>query len=54
MSRKDKSKQEASRESRAVLQQYLVDLIRAVVSPKVVLSACLSPTKYPYFVDVPF
>lgn len=40
MSRKDKSKQEASRESRAVLQQYLVDLIRAVVSLKVVLSAC--------------
>ena len=54
MSRKDKSKQEASRESRAVLQQYLVDLIRAVVGLEVVLSACLSPTKYPYFVDVPF
>lgn len=54
MSRKDKSKQEASRESRAVLQQYLVDLIRAVVGLKVVLSACLSPTKYPHFLDVPF
>ena len=38
MTRKDKSKQEASRESRAVLQQYLVELIRAVVSFAVALS----------------
>jgi len=38
MTRKDKSKQEASRESRAVLQQYLVELIRAVVSFTVALS----------------